>query len=202
MELIVISNPGAVTDEAHIVNRLFEAGLTRFHLRKPDWKIDQFIELLMGIDQTFHSCIALHQQHYLTSTFGIKRLHYTEHQRMKTDAEKLKYQYQKGYILSTSIHSVAHIPALQYFEYAFFSPVFSSISKPGYHSKLANGFRLDKKAGQPKIIALGGVDEFNLNSVKNMNFDGAALLGAIWNDPEKAVANFIKIKTVADQLNA
>ncbi|MEO6522892.1 MAG: thiamine phosphate synthase [Mucilaginibacter sp.] len=198
MELIVISDPGAVADEASIINRLFEAGMTRFHLRKPDWKIDQFIDLLLGIDPTFYNAIALHQQHYLTGTFGIKRLHYTENQRVITGTEKLTQQNQKGYTLSTSVHHIAHISLLEYFDYAFFSPVFNSISKPGYQSQLEDGFRLEKVNALPKVIALGGIDETNLERVREMNFDGAAVLGAIWNDPYQAVATFKRLKDLAN----
>jgi thiamine-phosphate pyrophosphorylase len=50
------------------------------------------------------------------------------------------------------------------------------------------------------VIALGGVSESNLCRVKNMNFDGTAVLGAIWSKPEQALSNFIKIKTITDQL--
>ncbi|MDR2862560.1 MAG: hypothetical protein LBV54_01595, partial [Puniceicoccales bacterium] len=34
---IVISPPDAFPDEQKIVTRLFDAGLSRFHLRKPEW---------------------------------------------------------------------------------------------------------------------------------------------------------------------
>ncbi|WP_411273114.1 thiamine phosphate synthase [Daejeonella sp.] len=199
MELIVISDPGSVVGEAVIINRLFEAGMTRFHLRKPDWNGNQFIDLLKGIDQAFHTNIALHQQHDLTTNFDTMRLHYTEMQRLTTYQEKLNYQQKKGHVLSTSVHRVAEIPLLQCFEYTFFSPVFNSISKPGYQSQLDNGFRLEKVNALPKVIALGGIDKTNLDQVSEMNFDGCAVLGAIWNNPYEAVANFNRLKDLANK---
>ena len=30
--------------------------------------------------------------------------------------------------------------------------------------------------------------------IKEMNFDGAAVLGAIWNEPAHGIENFIKLK--------
>lgn len=199
MELIVISDPGTVANEAVIINRLFEAGMTRFHLRKPDWNGNQLSNLLKGIDQVFYRNIALHQQHSLTNIFDTMRLHYTEKQRLSTDKEKLNDQQQKGHVLSTSVHHLAEIPLLQCFEYVFFSPVFNSISKPGYQSQLEDGFRLEKMNALPKVIALGGIDESNLTQVREMNFDGAAVLGAIWNDPCQALATFNKLKDLANK---
>jgi thiamine-phosphate pyrophosphorylase len=194
MELIVISNPGIIANEAQIINRLFEAGMKRFHLRKPDWEGDRIIDLINGIDQVYHPYIALHQHHNLTDSFNINRLHYTERQRIITDKETLNYQTQKGYVLSTSIHNLTEIASIKDVEYVLFGPVFNSISKPGYKSQLQEGFRLEKTEIQTKVIALGGIEVSNLNKVKAMNFDGAAVLGTLWDNPDNAVSSFKKLK--------
>jgi thiamine-phosphate pyrophosphorylase len=44
-----------------------------------------------------------------------------------------------------------------------------------------------------KLFAVGGVDETKIPIVKNLNFDGIGLLGALWNNPENAVNNFQQI---------
>ncbi|GGE65715.1 thiamine-phosphate pyrophosphorylase [Pedobacter psychrotolerans] len=196
MDLIVISAPQSVDNEAAMINQLFDAGLTRFHLRKPEWNIHQFVNLLEGIDQAFHPNIALHQHHMLTDNFNIKRLHYPEKHRVNSGAEKWYDQKQKGYVLSTSIHHLAEIPLMKEFEYVFFSPVFNSLSKPGYQSLLEEDFVLKKKNHEPKVIALGGVDETNLKNAVKMNFNGVAILGAIWNTPELATVNFKKLNNI------
>jgi len=41
---------------------------------------------------------------------------------------------------------------------------------------------------------LGGVDESGIKKLKAMNFDGAAVLGAIWNEPDKAIIHFKLLK--------
>jgi thiamine-phosphate pyrophosphorylase len=202
MELIVISDPGAIANEAQIINRLFEAGLSRFHLRKPGWDIGQCIELLTQIDQSHHHAIACHQHHQLAKVFGMRYLHYPEKDRAKADKFKLNTQTGGGYILSTSVHQLADIPLLTAFEYVFYGPVFNSISKPGYQSILPAGFCLDKNPERPKVIALGGVNESNLDKVTDMNFDGVAVLGAIWSDPQQAVSNFIRLKKQSGNLNS
>jgi thiamine-phosphate pyrophosphorylase len=45
-----------------------------------------------------------------------------------------------------------------------------------------------------KILAVGGVDESNIDVVKNLNFDGIGLLGALWKEPNNALAKFTQIK--------
>ncbi|NVM65304.1 thiamine-phosphate pyrophosphorylase [Mucilaginibacter sp. SG538B] len=201
MELIVISAPDTVTDEAQIVNRLFGAGLQRFHLRKPGWDLDQCTNLITQIDQAYHHAIVCHQHHRLAKVFEMHYLHYPEKNRIKSDHLDLNIQLNQGYRLSTSVHDVSATSSLKHFEYTFLSPVFNSISKQGYQSMLPAGFCLDRNKSGPKIIALGGVDITNLNLLKKMNFDGAAVLGAIWQDPKQAVFNFISIKKQTEQLN-
>lgn len=190
MELIVISNPVAVANEAAIINGLFAAGLSRFHLRKPGYDTGQIKELLSFIDERYYSCIALHQHHEMAKGFEINRLHYTEQKRAETTAAFRQSQKESGYILSTSIHELDRLADLNVFDYVFYGPVFHSLSKPGYQSKLPPAFRLSNKHAVPKVIALGGIARSNLQQVKQQQFDGAALLGAIWNTPEQAIENF------------
>jgi thiamine-phosphate pyrophosphorylase len=194
MQLIIISNPDNIPNEPQIINQLFEAGLTHFHLRKPDYDERQLTELLKQIDEQYHHHIALHQHHAIARDFGMERLHYTEQQRLSTGVEKLAEQNRQGYILSTSVHDVATLQTLKWFDNAFLGPVFNSISKPGYQAKLSDSFYLDKLSINLNIIALGGIYASNLSKIKTMNFDGAAVLGSIWNKPEQAVANFKNLK--------
>ncbi len=196
MELIVISDPGKVADEAMIINQLFETGMTRFHLRKPDWNGTQLIDLLTQIDNSFHGQIALHQHHYIAEYFEIKGLHYKEQDRFTTSPKEFIQQKKQGYALSTSVHDLEVLKSLKVFDNIFFGPVFDSLSKLGYKSNVAESFYLDKTGIGQKVTALSGINESNLNRVKEMNFDGAAVLGAIWNKPNQAVANFNELKNI------
>lgn len=198
MELIVISYTDYVVNEAEIINLLFEAGMERFHLRKPDWDYKQMIALLSQIDQTYHRHIAIHQHHEIAEQFNLKRLHYPERDRFRVSLTKLMDQKEQGYELSTSVHDLDFLQSLGVFDYVFFGPVFNSISKPGYKGQLTDSFRLKKSAVNPQVIALGGIGQYNLGKIKEMNFDGAAALGALWNTPEKAVASFKKLKESAN----
>lgn len=195
MKLIVISNPDTIVDESIIINRLFQSGLKYFHIRKPNHKATQISKLIQAIHPRYYNCLSLHQHHQLAKEFGIKRLHYTEQMRLESDIQKWRAQIDVGYSLSTSIHSLALLPSFNLFSYVFYGPVFNSISKPGYKSNLPADFKLNKDNNtKPDVYALGGVDSSRLEKLKMMNFDGAAVLGNIWNKPDEAITNFKQLK--------
>lgn len=194
MELIVISSPVAVADESIIIHDLFQAGLKCLHIRKPDNDIRTLRELIRRIEPRFYNRISLHQFHGIANEFEIKRLHYTEKARNESNAEQWQLQIDQGYKLSSSIHQLDILPALKHFDYVFYGPVFDSLSKPAYQTKLPSGFKLTKSNDKLKIIALGGVEASNLIKIKAMNFDGAAVLGTLWNEPLKAINRFKQLK--------
>ena len=194
MKLVVISNPEMVVDESIIINNLFKSGLKYFHIRKPNHNATQVSKLIEEIHPQYYSYISLHQYHQLAKEFGIKRLHYTEQARTESDIQKWQAQIDAGYNLSTSTHSLTSLSAFRLFDYVFYGPVFNSISKPGYQSIIPADFKLDKDYPKPDVFALGGVDTSGLKKIKTMNFDGAAVLGAIWNEPDKAITNFKRLK--------
>jgi thiamine-phosphate pyrophosphorylase len=187
MELIVISNPIPVVDETILINNLFMAGLTCFHIRKPGADAKSLRELINGIAPRFYDRIALHQCHELAPEYGIKRLHYTERDRKNTSNKSRAVLKATAYVLSTSIHDLTLLPSLSDFDYTFYGPVFNSLSKPGYRSALPENFKLNKTGIPLKVMAIGGILPANLTTVKAMNFDGAAVLGAIWTQPQQAV---------------
>jgi thiamine-phosphate pyrophosphorylase len=192
MEPIIISSSTGFKAESDVVNRLFEAGLQIFHLRKPTYSMLDCRQLLGAINPLYHNRIALHQHHELAAEFNINRVHYPEALRNKQQGQLPE----TAKVRSTSIHKLNQLDSLGTFDYAFFGPVFNSLSKPGYRGIVAPLFRLDKGAVTEKVIALGGIDSGNIVLVKEMKFDGIALLGCIWNHPREAVETFINIKSL------
>lgn len=96
------------------------------------------------------------------------------------------------------------------YEYAFLSPIFDSISKPGYKGKFSHrshtslpgkkGFSQIKPELIPavrgkNIIALGGIDAEKIELVRKVGFAGVAVVGAIWNSKDP-VERFKKIKSL------
>jgi len=190
MKLIVISSSESFLQEAQLINQLFEAGMNCFHLRKPGYNAEEVNDLIQNINPKNHSKIALHQHHFLAGKNSIKRLHFTEQMRNKTEEKDLQQLKQQGFTLSTSIHQAEMISKMQQFDYVFLSPVFNSISKAGYIGFADASFTIQKSVSGPEVIALGGIDASNIHQLKTMDFDGAAVLGSIWQQPELAVSNF------------
>lgn len=193
MNLCVISNPTTVANESLIINSLFTNGLEILHLRKPNDSIDEVATLIKRINAKFHQRISLHQHHKLSEQFEITRFHFKEENRKQIGVSELEKYRSNGKILSTSIHSIDEYQKLSsWFDYCFFGPVFNSISKKESKSILKNDFILEEQT-QTKIIALGGINNDLIPTVKKMGFNGIALLGSIWQS-ENPVEEFNKIK--------
>ncbi len=188
MELIVIAKPSIFKGECDLVNQLFEAGLRVFHLRKENVGEAAYRKIIDGISAEYHPRIALHQFHSLANEYHINRIHHTESFRK----ERNNSGFSENKIYSTSIHRLTDIEQIGQYDYSFFSPVFNSLSKHGYQGIIPPDFRLKKQHAKPKIIALGGIGLNKIDQVKEMNFDGVALLGSIWNDPSRALLTFKK----------
>ena len=195
--LIVISSPTYVSNEAAIINQLFDEGLFVFHLRKPESSSQELVLLLQEINPVHYSKIALHSHHYMAKSFGINRLHYTEASRKQLT--EIDFSENEN-ILSTSVHSVEDFKNLsQHFSYAFLSPVFGSISKSDYQAQPFDLSDIDNNI-PTKLIALGGVNESNCNTAYDMGFDGIALLGSIWNS-ENPLKSFSQISQKLAELS-
>jgi thiamine-phosphate pyrophosphorylase len=190
-ELVVISGPAMLAGEAVLIQQLFEEGLEYFHLRKPDADEQAVRALIEAIPAVYHDRIVMHGFFHLMSAYNLRRWHFREEHRVATAVETLAQEKDKGYILSTSVHDLTTLQQLPpLFAYTFFSPVFDSISKQGYKGVADDKFYLSQEYKLVPVIALGGIDAGNIKKAVEMNFDGAAVLGTIWNEPAKAIENF------------
>jgi thiamine-phosphate pyrophosphorylase len=190
-ELVVISGPAMLAGEAVLIQQLFEEGLEYFHLRKPDADEQAVRALIEAIPAVYHDRIVMHGYFHLMSAYNLRRWHFREEHRVATAVETLAQEKDKGYILSTSVHDLTTLHQLPpLFAYTFFSPVFDSISKQGYKGVADDKFYLSQEYKSVPVIALGGIDAGNIKKAVEMNFDGAAVLGTIWNEPAKAIENF------------
>ena len=190
MLIIIISNATALKNEATHINELFKQGMQLFHLRKPDYTLEQMEELLKNIESQYYPNIVLHQHHELAEKYNLKRIHFPEHKRKSTSEAELLNWKKKGFTLSTSIHDLEEHKSLsEVFDYAFYGPVFESISKPDYKPKSNEIPKLKQEERKVKIIAIGGVDADKIMQLQEAGFDGAALLGAVWNALNKENLN-------------
>jgi thiamine-phosphate pyrophosphorylase len=201
MQLIVISSPVAKEGEWEALNEMFAAGLECFHLRKPGFSEQDYLEGLKQIKPTYLKRVMLHSHFQLAAKYNVRGLHFTGEALKKLPAEDLKVAIKtakrKGMQVSRGVHSleeVAHEAKL--YNYLLLSPVFDSISKPGYTAAFdLEEVRqyLQRYQGKAKIMALGGVKVDNVAQLKEAGFHGAAALGTIW-EAEDPVGTFKLIR--------
>jgi thiamine-phosphate pyrophosphorylase len=200
MKLLAISRPDFISDEARIINGLFREELEYMHVRKPGCTTAELEALLSEIDKAYISRIVIHQHHELAPAFGITRLHLTEAARNNAAQNEFENLKKQGFTLSTSVHTPEEIADLSTsFSYTFYGPVFDSISKSGYKSTLTKDFILGEKYKTVPVIGLGGINISNLGKVKDMNFDGAAVLGILWQNPCEAIEVFRSLSKIVRQ---
>ena len=195
--MVVITNPSSVANEISIIDSLFGEGLSLLHIRKPDFSELETAQFIHQIKLEFRSKLVLHNHHQLADDFGISRIHFSEKER-KNNPDFLA-RFSKSYrYKSTATHSVEDFNSLENsFDYAFLSPVFTSISKEDYHPK-ANLFEALKSRTNfnTKVIALGGIDSENIKKTLENGFDDVALLGTIWNT-HNPIKNFKLCQKIA-----
>jgi len=192
MKIAVITSVRSFDGEAKLINQLFESGMEVLHLRKPGMEKENYLALLNQIEAVYHDRVALHSHHELAAEFGIKRLHYPAILRKNQALGVLRCEHPDK-VLSTSIHHLEEIDFVREFDYTFLGPIFNSYSKPGYLGMGTANLQLPQKTGL-QLFALGGVTVHNIASLKLLGFDGAGLLGWLWNDPTKVITNFNQIK--------
>lgn len=202
MKLIVVTPPTFFVEEDQIITALFEEGLDILHLRKPETQALYSERLLTLIPEKYHRRIVTHDHFYLKEEFKLHGIHLNS----RNPSEPLNYN---GH-LSCSCHSLDEVKVKKHlYNYVFFSPVFDSISKEGYHAICTHEEMLQAKKDKiidSKVVALGGINEQNILKVKEYGFGAAAVLGDLWNrfddckdqDYLAIIKHFVRLKKLID----
>src|ERR1700748_3427996 len=102
-QLIVISAPENIKEEAHLINALFDEGLQCLHLRKPDYSTSEWLQLIEAIKPQYQKQLTFPAN--LTEQLPVKdissRLHFFEHLRLQSDPGLFYTLKAQGYTLST-----------------------------------------------------------------------------------------------------
>jgi len=182
--IVVITSPESRDGEADCLEELLQAGLEKLHIRR--WG-DTREALLQRLAPNWSSRLVLHGKEELALKYGIPQIH-----GHVTDKPT-------NVGLSGSVHSWDEVREVTpgALEYVFLSPLFDSISKPGY---MAGAGLLKRPEGvNPcKLIGLGGIDEYTIGHTMDHGWDGAAVLGYIWKDPGMAVERFKTLKAIVE----
>ncbi len=146
--------------------------------------------------------LSLHSHYTLASGYGPGGVHLPSYIKNKDEACTQFRAEEK--IISTSFHHPSEVrKEAGRYEYAFLSPFYPSISKPGYRPSFAHEEvipLLQDTALNSRLFALGGIDEGHIEEIAAMGFGGAALSGAIWNAPSPA-EKFKTMIALCRQLN-
>ncbi|HEX9512026.1 MAG TPA: thiamine phosphate synthase [Puia sp.] len=215
--LVVITAPAFFPGEAACLEGLLAAGLEKLHLRKPGASQEEMEALLQQIAPRWRSRLVLHHHSgsagssrelvRLAARYGIPQIHRSlkevgagepdavEPEAAEPDPEAPGPE--APIAVSASLHSWSAMKEIEGrgLTYVFMSPVFDSISKPGYP---ASPGLLHRPAGpypcKVKVIGLGGVDKDTLVELLREGWEGAAVLGYIWEDPDDAVKRYEQLK--------
>ncbi|MCM1319779.1 MAG: thiamine phosphate synthase [Muribaculaceae bacterium] len=187
---IVITSPNEVEDEGAKITTLLRTGAADLvHIRKPEWTELQVGELLSTIPVEYHHNLVLHGHYGLRAYFpaisGVQI-------RRPEEIDELS-----PWFNTETIHSLDEIPgALERDpEYVTLSPIYDSISKPGYKSAFNPAEVSEVVRNTPlRFIALGGVRPENFIELYRAGFSGAALLGYVWSDFSAALPALLKYK--------
>lgn len=205
MKLIVVTAPENNPEDAQHIQELFNAGLESLHLRKPDLEKNDFENTLRQLPSSLYKKIVIHSHYKLIEKYNLKGIHLTEWFIREAGLQEVKelitIAHQRRISVSGSFHSIEDLENLQLkLDYVFLGPVFDSISKEGYKSKINMGDAVVflQKRKSFEVFAIGGISDRNIESIKEAGFDGAALLGSIWNDGEPS-NNF---KNIQKQITA
>ena len=202
--IVVISSPNYKDREATLIEELMQAGLWRFHLRKPNWSADELRKLLNSVPEEYHSRIVLHRRRELLAEYALAGYHLTS-----------KESYPTGKVPGTLSRSFHDLHALrnsrEQLDYTFLGPIFDSVSKQGYAaafepSDLRDFFRELRQQGdsRPLTFALGGIVPDRVRVCLGLGFDGVAALGAIWasRSPARKLHRYISAYPWVDKQRA
>lgn len=176
MEWIVITSPGFLQGEADFIDRLFNHGLDRLHLRKPGADIWECRRLLDGISREWLPRIVVHDNFGLCREYGLGGVHLNGRNPMAPPNHEGS--------VSRSCHSLEEISRYKgECDYLTLSPIFNSISKQGYMAAFGPrqlAAARDSGLIDRRVIALGGVTLENIPRVRELGFGGVAILGDVW----------------------
>lgn len=177
---ILITLPYFFAEEAAYVNRLLGEAEVTLHLRKPEATETELCALIEAIDEGYRKRLVLHGFEWIAKRYRLGGIHLSERQWRQ---QQTRPEMPAGCTVSASCHTlddVANFPWQA--DYLFLSPIFNSLSKPGYRTAGFDETALCHILGtQPTpIVALGGVQKKDVARVCQWGMQGVAVIGAVW----------------------
>lgn len=206
MLFVAVTSPLPFDGEAAAIRRLFDCGLDLLHLRRPATAVAVSARTIPAVDGTAtgdspdaaaaDSCrrlldslpydvlrrVVVHDYFDLARHYPLHGIHLTgRHPDVPPWFDR-----QRGLSLSASCHTLDEVTRrLSVADYVFLSPIFDSLSKPGYRAAFTDD-ELTAAARRgiinERVVALGGCSAVTIPRLRRWHFGGAALLGELWRD--------------------
>lgn len=176
---IIITKPAFFDGEAARITALLRQGMAGFlHIRKPGSAAEEVETLLRQIPKDCHCRLVLHDHFALAVRYGLYGVHLNSRNPLPPEGWTGS--------VSRSCHSLEEVRQWKdRCRYVSLSPIFDSVSKPGY----ASAFSREEIARavldgtiDSRVYALGGVTFSRLATVEAMGFGGAMILGDAWKE--------------------
>lgn len=177
MMKIAITPPEIRSDEASMITAILDAGWDYVHLRHPQASARDIKRIIEDIPQKYHLRLRLHGHFGLVYEFNLGGLH------LNSRCPEPPAGYHGP--CSRSCHHVNELLKYPECDYLTLSPIFDSVSKPGYQAAFT-ATQLRSLPQQVKVIALGGVTPDHLQWLSEQPFAGYAVLGYLWNAVDMA----------------
>jgi thiamine-phosphate pyrophosphorylase len=198
MKLFVISSPKDHPDERVLVTKMFESGLTTFHLRKPKYSTSQMKEYINDIPAHFHNRIVIHSHHQLALKFNLKGIHYTTthlNKKWKYWFVRQKLKLKLGQL--TKSRSYTRLQQVynneeHAFTYFLLGTMFNSLTGSFYSGFYEEGIVAAIKNTKKKFVARGGTTPESVKKANDLGFYGIAFNSYIW-DSANPYNNFMKV---------
>ena len=170
-KVLAITPPAIFADEPRRIAELLSRDIWRVHLRHPEASREELSAILRVLPSDYRCRISLHSHFSLIEEFPEIGQHLNH--RCPTPAGA------PG-CLSRSCHSLAELAQCEGSDYVTLSPIYDSISKPGYRSQFVIDQRLRQALHGHRVMALGGVTPDKFAQLRSEGFAGAAMLGYLW----------------------
>jgi len=170
MRLIAITFPYFFEGEDAAICRLLDRGWERVHIRKPEADAASVATLIERIPGRYYPAITLHDHFELAERYGLGGIHLNR----RNPVAPAGWQ---G-VTSRSCHSLEEVVSCRNLDYLTLSPIYDSISKPGYNSRF--DIKTLKTVCLDNVYAMGGVTFSRLRELQDVGFAGAAMLSEAW----------------------
>ncbi len=170
MKLIAITTPNFWYREDLAICRLLDSGWSRVHIRKPGAAKREVEALIEKIPDKYYPLLSVHDYFDLAVKYNLGGVHLNQ----RNPAPPPGW----SGLMSRSCHSIGETIRFSHLDYVTLSPVFDSISKPGYKGRFSDEELRNADLG--KVVALGGVTMSKIDQLKEFGFRGATMLSEAW----------------------